>query len=536
MRHGDPIIEFIRALEHETQGWPRLLARRRFLQGALALAAGRIVTAAGPAQAQAVPPRFTAYPFSLGVASGAPRADSVVLWTRLAPEPMAADGGMAPERVILDVEVAEDERFARIVRKARIHAPSELAHSVHAEVGGLQPGRWYWYRFIAGGEVSPVGRTRTADLQAERLRFAFASCQQFEQGYYSAYRHMLKEDVELVAFLGDYIYETSWGSNLVRRHAGPEAETLAQYRVRYGQYKTDPDLQAMHHAAPWIVTWDDHEVDNDYAGDQSEYLDPRLLQRRAAAYQAYYEHMPVPRSALPRGADMRIYDRYAYGGLADFHMLDDRQYRSPQACPRFGMGGASFTENCTARLDPGRTMLGAAQEQWLAEGLTSSRAVWNVLGQQTLFSPFGRKSAGGVTHWTDGWDGYPDARKRLTRLLGDRRVSNPLVIGGDVHAHHVADVKLDFDRAESPVVATEFCGTSITSEGDAPDFIAAGHVNNPHMVLSDGRRRGYVVMDLGRTEARATLRVIDDEKRRNSSLDTLASFVVRAGKPGAQKA
>jgi alkaline phosphatase D len=459
----DNLAELAARLERDTRGSPRTLARRRFLQGALALTAGHILAASRPAGAQVVPPRFTAYPFSLGVASGAPRPDSVVLWTRLAPEPLAqsSDGGMPPERVFVNWEVAEDEQFSRIVGKGRNHAVPELAHSVHAEVTGLQPGRWYWYRFIAGGESSPVGRTRTADLRTDRLRFAFASCQQFEQGYFSAYSHMLNEDVDLVAFLGDYIYESSWGGNLVRRHAGPEATSLAQYRVRHAQYKTDAELQAMHQAVPWIVTWDDHEVDNDYAADRAEYLDPQMLLRRAAAYQAYYEHMPVPMSALPRGADMRIIDRYCFGGLVDFHLLDDRQYRSPQACPRPGMGGGSFAENCAARLDPALTMLGAAQERWLAEGLTSSRALWNVLAQQTLFSPFGRKSAGGMTQWTDGWDGYPVARTRLTRLLGDSRVSNPLIIGGDVHAHHVANVKLDFDRPDTRIVATEFCGTSI---------------------------------------------------------------------------
>ncbi|TFW11416.1 alkaline phosphatase [Massilia arenosa] len=535
MKPSASLLHLVQSIERETNGWPRPMARRRFLQAALALAGTQIVGASHKAQAQAQPLRFVGYPFTLGVASGAPRPDSVVLWTRLAPAPLLEDGGMPPERVIINWELAEDEKFARIVQQGRIHAAPELAHSVHAEVTGLRPGRWYWYRFIAGGEMSPAGRTRTADVQADRLRFAVASCQQYEQGYFSAYRHMSKEDLDLVAFLGDYIYESNWGSNLVRRHATGEPETLAQYRIRHAQYKTDADLQAMHHAAPWIVTWDDHEVDNDYAGDQSEYLDPRFLLRRAAAYQAYYEHMPVPRSALPRGPHMRIYDRYSFGSLAQFHVLDDRQYRTPQACPRMGMGGASVTENCAGRMDPKLDMLGAAQEQWLADGLKDSRALWNVLAQQTLLAPFGRQTAHGTTHWTDGWDGYPAARTRLTRLLGDSRASNPLVIGGDVHCHHAANILYDFDKPTSRIVASEFVSTSITSEGDPIEMIEAGKTNNPHMLLSDARRRGYIMMELGRQRARVDMRVIDSEKVKESRASTLAAFEVEAGKPGARQ-
>ena len=337
------LFRYVESLQRDIQALPHGLRRRRFLTTALALAGGSILAAtrAGSALAQV---RFPGYPFTLGVASGAPRVDSVVLWTRLVPEPLNAtgDGGMPPDRIAVNWEVADDEQFKKIVRKGAHRAIPELAHSVHVEVEGLEPGRWYFYRFIAGGDVSPVGRTRTAGVREEKLRFAFASCQQYEQGFFTAYRHMAKENLDLVAFLGDYIYEANWGSNLVRRHAGPETESLAQYRQRHAQYKTDPDLRAMHAAAPWIVTWDDHEVDNDYANDQSEHLDPRLLLRRAAAYQAYYEHMPLAQSALPRGPNMRLYDRFTFGTLAEFQVLDDRQYRSPQACPRPAWAAARF--------------------------------------------------------------------------------------------------------------------------------------------------------------------------------------------------
>lgn len=524
---------FVHSLERQVQGAPRHVARRHFLKGALALAGANIVAAslARPAFAQA---RFTGYPFALGVASGSPRADSVVLWTRLLPE-LQVDTGIGPERITVKWEVAEDEQFKRVVKSGDLVAVPELAHSVHAEVSGLEPGRWYWYRFIAGGETSPVGRTRTAPRDAAKVRFAFASCQQYEQGYFSAYRHMLKEDVDLVAFLGDYIYEMTWGRELVRRHLGPECETLAQYRLRYAQYKTDADLKAMHAAAPWIVTWDDHEVDNDYADDESEHLDPQFLLRRAAAYQAYYEHMPLARSALPRGPNMRLYDRFNYGGLAEFHVLDDRQYRSHIVCPRPGRAGSNFVENCAERLDPTRTLLGAAQEQWLFDGLAASRASWNILTQQTMMAQWDNKPGEGQIFWTDGWDGYAHSRAKLLDFIAERKVTNPVVIGGDVHTNFVSDLKSNFDDPKSRTVATEFCGTSITSQSGPQDKLDAMKPDNPHVLLADGRKRGYTVMELTREQATARLRVIDSEKSRDSAVSTLASFAVESGRPGARK-
>ena len=537
------IFDRLRRFERESRELhrhARHLSRRHFLQSALSLAVLNIAASWSPrADAQAANTvRFSGYPFTLGVASGAPRADSVVLWTRLAPEPMAqaGDGGMGAERISVRWEVAEDEAFKRIVKKGALRAIPELAHSVHPEVSGLQPGRWYWYRFMAGDEVSPVGRTRTADIATDKLRFAFASCQQFEQGYFSAYRHMAKENLDLVAFLGDYIYEANWGSNLVRRHAGPETESLAQYRVRHSQYKLDADLQAMHAVAPWIVTWDDHEVDNDYADDQSEHMDPRFLLRRAAAYQAYYEHMPLATSALPRGPNMRLYDRFAFGELATFHVLDDRQYRAPQVCPRAGMmAGSAFAEGCAERTNPGRSLLGDAQEKWLFDGLSASRARWNILAQQTLMAQYDLKAEAGQSFWTDGWDGYPVARKRLVDFMADRKIANPIVIGGDVHTNHVAEIRRNPDDPRSAIVASEFCGTSITSEGDPQERHDKLRSKNPHLLLTDSRHRGYTVMELTRDQARANLRVIDSEKTRTSEVSTLASFVVAAGTPGPKK-
>jgi alkaline phosphatase D len=236
-----------------------------------------------------------------------------------------------------------------------------LAHSVRAEATGLETARTYWYRFTAGDAVSATGRTRTAAAAGaanERLRFAFASCQQYEQGYFGAYRHMAREDLDLVVFLGDYIYESSWGRNHVRKHTGGEPRTLDEYRARYALYKSDPDLQRVHAAAPWLVTWDDHEVNNDYANDRGQDLDPEFLVRRAAAYQAYYEHMPLTPRALPRGPDALLYDSYAFGDLATFFVLDDRQYRAHQVCPRPGRGGSNVVAGCAERLEASLSMLG----------------------------------------------------------------------------------------------------------------------------------------------------------------------------------
>ncbi len=517
--------------------------RRDLLRRAGALAALSIAGAAARASQgfAAARPKFVSYPFSLGVASGDPVGDGFVIWTRLAPDPfdpMSVSSDIVP--VIW--EVASDARMRNIVQRGQKLATRDLAHTVHAEVRGLPPGRPYWYRFrITGSDASPIGQAWTApELGAalDRFRFAVASCQHFEQGYFGAYRHMAAEDVDLIVFLGDYIYESSWGRNHVRKHSGPEPTTLIGYRNRHAQYKTDEDLQRMHALVPWLVTWDDHEVDNDYAADQGEYLEADFIKRRAAAYQAYYEHMPLERSMLPRGPDMRIYERFGYGRLALFHVLDDRQYRHIQVCPRPQRGGGSNTLDdaaCPERHDPNRSLLGFAQEKWLHAGLDGSPARWNVLAQQTLMAQLDQTPGPGASHWTDAWDGYPDARRRLMDFLAERRPSNPVVIGGDVHSHWVCDLKQDFNRADSPTVATEFCGTSITSQAWAQSRNLALLPDNPHVRFVESEKRGYVVMELSGKQCRATLRGLDNEKVQATGISTQASFVVENGRPGAQR-
>jgi alkaline phosphatase D len=498
-------------------------ARRRFLKhlGALGVSAAL--------------PKFGAYPFGLGVASGYPSAESVVLWTRLT-------GELGPLAIPVRWEIAADEAMKSVVFSGITDAEPAWAHSVHVEVSGLEHERWYWYRFRAGDAQSPVGRTRTAPRAGAtvgRLRFAFASCQQYEQGYYAAYRHVVADAPDLVAFLGDYIYESTWGKDHVRSHASPEPYTLADYRARHALYRSDPDLQAAHAACPWIMTWDDHEVDNDYADDRPEDGMEReaFLGRRAAAYRAYFEHMPLPPRMRPEGPRMRIHTHLDWGALARFHVVDTRQYRSWQACPRPKRRGGSNSvdiEECPRLGTPGRSMLGRAQERWLERSLAESRAAWNVLAQTTPMAQFDTQPGPGRRAWTDGWDGYPAARQRLLEKL--KFSSNPVVLSGDVHSFNVSQLKLDFDDASSPVVATELVTTSITSQAWVQERLNQVLPDNPHILLADSRFRGYTRADVTAKALHVDLRAVETVQRRDAPCSTLASFVVESGKPGPRRA
>jgi alkaline phosphatase D len=498
----------------------RPLRRRQLL--AAGLAAPAILVFGGAARSG------LAAPFALGVASGEPAPDGFVLWTRLVPP-----GGLGPEPVELRWEVAADERMTRVLRHGTVSATVDEAHSAHVEVAGLEPGRWYWYRFYAGGEPSPTGRTRTAPAPGtspERLRFAFASCQHYEQGYYAAHRDIAERAPDLVAFLGDYIYETSWGDRLVRRHDAPEATTLAAYRARYALYKTDPDLQAAHAAAPWIVTWDDHEVADDYAADRARSVaGEAFLARREAAYRAFWEHMPLRRRAKPVGAAAELHRRIAWGDLAQFHVLDDRQYRSYQPCAPDGGGGVAKLRDCPELGNARATMLGRAQERWLEDGLARSAARWNVLAQQTRMA---RRGGGpeADAYWTDGWDGYSAARRRLLEFIAARRPGNPLVIGGDIHAFMVSELRPDFRFPETPAVATECVTSSVTSHARP---IPAAYPADPHIRFADADHRGYVEAVLTPREALLELRAVADPADPASPVALLRRFAVADGSPGA---
>ena len=499
-------------------------------------AAGLLALGTLPASRLDAQLRLREYPFTLGVASGDPVPDGVVLWTRLAPDPLRG-GGMPPQRVPVRWEIAADEQFTRIVQRGDVFAVPELAHSVHVEVQGLAPGRVYWYRFITGGVVSPVGRTRTAPAagaRVDRLSLAFASCQHYESGWYTAHRHLAQEDVDLVLFLGDYIYEGGMGQNGVRRHTGPEIMTLEAYRDRYALYKTDPDLQAAHAAFPWIVTWDDHEVDNNYAGSISERYDAAeaFLKRRAAAYQAYYEHMPLRRSSMPQGADLLLYRRLAFGSLLELSVIDTRQYRTDQPC------GDSVTPHCAESLSPDATILGAEQERWLFDGLGRSAARWNLIGNQLPMAEIDRIAGPARGFQMDQWSGYAHARDRLVRFLDERKVSNPIVVTGDVHQSWVADIHVDPDDPKSAIAGTEFVGTSISSGGDGVAMHDGGRAilsDNPHVKYYNAQR-GYVRCTVTPDRWQSDYRVVPYISRPDAPVETHASFVVQNGRAGGEAA
>lgn len=514
--------------------------RRTFLASAAAAGSFALLptTVARPVLARSL--RFLNDPFSLGVAAGEPLSDGFVIWTRIAPDPFDPEA-LPPQPIEVDWQVASDPKFRTVLRKGTTLAHAEFAHSVHVELRALDPDRPYWYRFRVGEEVSTVGRARTlpvAGSAKSRLRFAFASCQHYEQGYFVAYRRMIEDDPDLVIHLGDYIYESSSGDP-IRRHEGPEPSTLEGYRARHALYKLDPDLQSAHARCCWITTWDDHEVDNDYAGLNGEdFADPQaFLARRSAAYRAYYEHMPLRRSALPQpdGA-MRVYQRYTIGDLISLSLLDTRQYRSDQACDDNGVGGGQLVENCAELIDPARTMLGETQERWLLRGLEQARTRWTVIAQQTLFARFDSKRGEGEAFWSDSWSGYPVSRDRILAHLRDAKVANPVVIGGNMHSFWVTDLKADGWTPEAPTVASEFVCTSISSGGPLPDRFVPFMGENPHVKFFEPSKRGYALATITPEIWRTDFRVVADVRDPRSRGSTLASFVVEAGIPGAKPA
>ena len=404
-----------------------LLDRRRFL----VLAGGATATTLGAQalwQETAAAAELDPAPFPLGVASADPDASSVALWTRLANDP-AAGGGMPDQTIKVGWEVARDEGFKQVVRSGVAQARPDRAHSVQVVADKLRPDTWYWYRFSADGRTSRVGRTRTLPLpqqRSDRLRFAFASCAAWAGGRYAAYRDLAEQDLDLVLHLGDYIYETAAGS-------------LAEFRRLHALYKSSPDLREAHARFPFITVWDDHEVLNNWADDHQGSPDGTpWIDRQSNAFQAYYEHLPM--RTQPKGPDWQVYRRFRWGRLAEFSVLDTRQYRSDQAC-----GDGMNTPPCDEMYEEDRTLTGPEQERWLLTGLKTSNARWNVIAQQTIFAKFDYDLGPGLAYNLDQWDGYPAARQRILDTLATHRPSNPVIIGGDSHSAWVNDVLADFD-------------------------------------------------------------------------------------------
>lgn len=513
------------------------ISRRLLLAYAASLAALPLVPACARASSARQRYAFSSDPFTLGVASGDPDHTGFVLWTRLAPDPLVPGGGMKAEAVAVKWEVSEDEAFTKIAATGTASAVPLLGHSVHAEATGLAPDRWYWYRFTAGDAVSPVGRARTLpapDASPDALRFAFASCQHYEAGHFTAYEHMAKDDLDLVFHLGDYIYEGAGNPNGVRRHIGGKIFTLDDYRVRYGLYKSDPLLKAMHARCPWFVTWDDHEFENNYAdavSDRRGGVDPaEFLIQRANAYQAYYEMMPLRRRSIPRGPDLQLYRRASFGRLAELHVLDTRQYRTDQ--PNKDRRSPLNDD----ALNPKNTLLGAKQREWLQTGLADSRGRWNVLAQQVMMGMVDQAAGAASGYSMDQWPGYARERMALIEFCAKRRVSNPVVLTGDIHNNWVNDLRVDDRKPETAVVATEFVGTSITSGGDGVDKPAkldALLAENP-CVRFHNRQRGYVRCTVTPAAWRSDYVVLSEVRKPGAAASVRASFVVEAGRPGAK--
>jgi alkaline phosphatase D len=540
-----------------TGDWDGRISRRTLLRTGGSAAAGLFVLGRA-ASARAAPP-FEGDPFSLGVASGDPTPDGTVLWTRLAPAPLEEHGGLIDEPYGVRYEVAADKDFRTIVRRGAVDALYDEAHTVHAEIAGLQPSTDYWYRLKFGTAVSPVGRTRTAPpagwipTEPEApFRFAFVSCQNYRDGFDPAYRDLalqgdlaLEDRIELVVHLGDYIYEgPGLAEDRVRDHAPPtELLLLGDYRIRHAQYRTDPDLQAAHRDLPWLMTWDDHEFDNNYANlvlDEPVSFEVAAA-RRAAAYQAYWEHAPLSRSRKPVGKDMNLYRRAHWGALATFHVLDTRQYRDDQMEEQCALA-ERLAENgyyCPEQVAQERTILGAAQRDWLLEGLSAHTSGWNVLANQVGFAP--QDDAERLDRWrffVDPWDGYVADRQRVLNHLKDNTLYNTVVITGDKHQHSVRNVPESYLHIDGPAIATEFVGTSISSGSDNhPDPITThgGDANNPHILLND-YHRGYVRVELTRDTWRSDFRVVDTVRNpdtKNVPAWTLESWIVQNGEPGA---
>ena len=477
-------------------------------------------------------PQFTADPFSMSVASGDPTRDGIVLWTRLLPDPGKSQA-WEREAVSVDWQIATDENMKNVVLKGKETARPDYGHSVHAEVKGLQPNRWYWYRFRTSSAESVIGRTRTAPASpTDKIKFAFASCQQFHAGYYTPYAHMAKDDIDVVLFLGDYIYESAGGTG-DRQVEGPEPMTRDDYRKRYAIYRSDKNLREVHRLFPWIITWDDHEVDNNYAGDaaQDQQTKGDFIERRAGAYQAHYEWMPLPKTVIPVNGHSRLYRRVSFGPMLNFFVLDGRQFRSDQPC------GDGTKAPCAEFRDDNRTMLGAEQERWLDQQMQSSKAQWNVLANQARMTFVDNAPGPDEMYSMDSWTGYDAARRRLISSMRDRKLSNPVVITGDIHSNWVGDLKVDYQDPKSPIVGTEFVGTSITSGGDGMDMNPQTErylPDNPWVRFFNAQR-GYVRCEVTKSSITADYRVVEKVSTPESPISTRAKFIAESGRPGAQK-
>ena len=528
------------APDHGAAGASRLpVTRRTFLGASLAAAGAPTLVSQSAAAAQ---PWQRKDPFLLGVTSGDPTSSSVVLWTRLAIDALAEDGkgGMPSRSIAVKWQLSSDPRFHRVLRSGTKVAMPAAAHSIHVDLEDLAPDREYFYRFRVGRHVSASGRTLTMPKpgHSRSLRMISLSCSSYDAGYFTGYRHAAAEQPDLVFELGDYIYEHGALPGRVRVHTGSVCLTLADYRRRHALYKNEAEAQELHQAAPWIVTWDDHEVANNWAGfyPQNGVPSDAFTRRRRAAFRAYYENMPLRRTSAPRGNHLQLFRRFQWGDLATFHVLDARQYRDLQA--GHDGGRTWWHSDLPERDDPKRSMTGKTQERWLLDGFASSGATWQVIPQSVFFAQRDATAGPVQTLDTDTWDGYRANRNAIRDGWVERGVKNAVVLSGDAHRHFANEIKADFDDPESAAAGVELVTTSVTSGGDGSDKTQEMDVllaENKHIKYISNRR-GYISMKLDRDQMRADFKTMPYVTIPGAPITTDRSYIIPAGEPSLNQA
>lgn len=531
--HDDTPLQLIAPDRGANRARRRALTRRTFIGVSLG-AAGAVgavgVNALGTSPAYASDPD----PFTLGVASGDPTATGIVLWTRLAVDPLAEDGsgGMPNKRFPVEWQLATDEKFSKVVQSGSVQADPAWGHSVHIEVEDLEPDQWYWYRFRSDKHLSPIGRTRTmpAADATTALHAVAVTCSHYEGGWFTGYDHAAQEGPDLVVELGDYIYEGGGVDGRTRVHPGSTCITLGDYRRRYALYKAEPETQQLHQAAPWIVTWDDHEVQDNWAGIHPKDGVPsdEFEARRTAATRAFYENMPLRRRSQPDGPSIQLYRRFRWGRTADLHVLDTRQYRDRQAC--HDGGKTWWFVDCPEQADPNRTMLGEQQTNWLLDGFDNAEATWQVMAQGVVFS---RRQGPDRALGSDSWDGYQANRNLIRDAWTERGVNNAVVLTGDVHLHMSNEIKADFEDPDSQTVGVELVSTSITSGDDGrdsdPNWEKIMELN-PHIKWIGGRR-GYLSMDYTTERLEVRHMQVPYVSKPGAPVEVARSYEVPAGAP-----
>ena len=469
-------------------------------------------------------PDLESNPFLLGVASGDPLHDRVIIWTRLSMELDAIDGrgGMSDEQIPVHWEVSHSEDFTDIVNSGTVAAIPELAHAVHVDVDGLEPLTSYFYRFQVGTWISPIGKTKTTPCigqPVDGISFAVTSCQRWEDGFFTPHEHLAEENIDVVFHVGDYIYEYGEQDNVVRELTGTEIIDLASYRNRYALYRSDPALQKAHAAFPWKVVWDDHEVDNNYTIEDDN---PEFIRRQAEAFQAFYEHMPI-RIPIPTSHEVHLYHAFKWGSLAKFIILDTRQYRDEHACEDTEESG------CPDVNDDSRTVLGTQQRQWLSEKLDEDDTTWNVIVQQIVMGNF--KINGELLNY-DMWDGYPPARQSIMDEVEQKSVANFLVISGDIHIGGIALLHSDVEDFDSKIIGVEVVTPSLTSnsrelESTGP-LLEFGLNNLENISYVNATKRGYVVIDMNEQQSVVRYRLVDTVEVESSPIQTTAEYSILA--------